>query len=339
MPLPDRMKHLPVDERGYPIIATIPQTGGAVDFGIISEERKLVLAAYDLCGVCATPFAEDDLRWQAVFPAHPVYGAPAEVNPPDLADGLIYVEAPSHRICVLYAAQVCPFVASPYARMGNGERRGLRRGETLTLLGFRSTADVLVHESDIQPGLHVLAHRMDGLAERIDITGAAQAQAAYRAALEADSPVEVDETTQTLMSQLTRPAVGYDHEDAGAVLGGAVMSIGGVFLDGIEDLAGFRDMAHDTIRVLSLHAAENIATVTAQSMDEPYIVAAHAWVAAHYDSLPPLLRTWHERARCWARRQRSGGVVRPPAPVGRRGAPKRSVKNKAQRTARRKSRR
>ena len=49
MPVPDRLKHLPRDARDYPVIVTVPQAPGEVDFGALSEKRKLVMATYDLC--------------------------------------------------------------------------------------------------------------------------------------------------------------------------------------------------------------------------------------------------------------------------------------------------
>lgn len=121
-PKPKRLEHLRVGPRGYPIIATISQEPGDVDFGGLSEPRKLALATFDLCAVCALPFGEE-LRWQVSFDE-----AMAK------ATTLVSNEAPVHGICALYAAQVCPFVSSSYARRGDEIRKGARARPALAVL-------------------------------------------------------------------------------------------------------------------------------------------------------------------------------------------------------------
>jgi hypothetical protein len=130
VPKPQRLAHLRVDPRGYPIIATTGQAPGDVDFGSLSEPRKLALATFDLCAVCGLPFG-GELRWQVSF-----------VEAEATAKTLISSEAPVHEVCALYAAQVCPFVSSPYARHGDGIRKGMKRPEVTFLTGFRRTARV-----------------------------------------------------------------------------------------------------------------------------------------------------------------------------------------------------
>ncbi|MDA3625659.1 hypothetical protein OU415_09445 [Saccharopolyspora sp. WRP15-2] len=87
-----------------------------MDFGAVSEKRKLVLATFDLCAVCALPFGEE-LRWQVSF------------DKDDLvrAKEALFGEAPVHEVCGLYASQVCPFVSSPHARLGDELRKGMKR--------------------------------------------------------------------------------------------------------------------------------------------------------------------------------------------------------------------
>jgi hypothetical protein len=106
------MDHLAIDRRGYPVIATIGRSPKAVDFGAISERRKLALATFDWCAVCGRPFA-DELRWQLVFEQGLV---PAAVSS----------EAPVHVVCALYAVQVCPYLFSPRSRLGDEVRKGPR---------------------------------------------------------------------------------------------------------------------------------------------------------------------------------------------------------------------
>jgi hypothetical protein len=54
---PARLAHLTKDGRGYPILATVSRSHSGVDFGALSELRKLALATFDWCGVCGLPFA------------------------------------------------------------------------------------------------------------------------------------------------------------------------------------------------------------------------------------------------------------------------------------------
>jgi hypothetical protein len=58
-----------------------------VDFGAISERRKLALAAFDWCGVCGLPFGAES-RWQVVV-------TPADDDRP--LDQLEFGEAPVAR--------------------------------------------------------------------------------------------------------------------------------------------------------------------------------------------------------------------------------------------------
>jgi hypothetical protein len=141
IPAPARCSFLRADPRGYPIIAVIPQDPGEEDYGSLSEVRKLVLATYDLCAVCTLPL-RDELRWQVSFDDQLQHmGATPRFN-----------EAPVHEVCALYAAQVCPYVSSPHARLGDETRKGHRRPETLVLAGFDRTAKVHRHASELQVG-------------------------------------------------------------------------------------------------------------------------------------------------------------------------------------------
>jgi hypothetical protein len=48
---PARLAHLTKDGRGYPILATVSRSHSGVDFGALSELRKLALATFNWCGV------------------------------------------------------------------------------------------------------------------------------------------------------------------------------------------------------------------------------------------------------------------------------------------------
>ncbi|MBV7706844.1 hypothetical protein NOVA_29070 [Nocardia nova] len=163
---PVRCAHLIADPRGYPVIATVSRDGDGADFGAISEKRKLVLATFDLCGICGLPFGTE-LRWQVAFDEHQIR-----------AKKPVFNEAPVHEVCGLYAAQVCPFVGSPYARFGDEQRKGMQRPKVVVLAGYGRTADVRGFESGLQPGTAVLHFEMADLASTHVLGSRSEAEAA-----------------------------------------------------------------------------------------------------------------------------------------------------------------
>jgi len=127
---------LPRDRRGYPVIATVSRHNDVVDFGSLSERRKLALATFDLCAVCGKPFGQGN-RWQVAMTREVFDHSPATFN-----------EAPVHEICALYAAQVCPFVSSPYARLV-----GRRMAPWREAAGQRVPGRVQPHVGRLRPPL------------------------------------------------------------------------------------------------------------------------------------------------------------------------------------------
>jgi len=71
-------------------------------------------------------------------------------------------EASVHKLCLLYAAQVCPHLSSPNARYGDDMRSGRKRMPKMRGVGFRRTAGVKAHNSLLQPGAWELAFAHDG---------------------------------------------------------------------------------------------------------------------------------------------------------------------------------
>jgi len=177
VPVPRHLAHLPRDHRGYPVLATIPRPAGLPDFVGLSDRRKLTLAAFDLCALCALPFTDDDLRWQVAF-AEPGEGPLADrlrVQRHPSLDSDVFVEAPLHEICALYAAQVCPFVSSPYAGPGDSPSEGLRPG-SVVLAGYDYT--VFVAAGDVSPDASGRLALLFLMGERVELRelGVAQAQ-------------------------------------------------------------------------------------------------------------------------------------------------------------------
>lgn len=98
VPLPDRMKRLPVDARGFPIPWFVHiDDDGVPDFRVIGRNKFELAVQRDRCWVCG-----DVLGVIKVF----VIGPMCVIN-------RATAEPPSHRECALFAAQACPFLLQP----------------------------------------------------------------------------------------------------------------------------------------------------------------------------------------------------------------------------------
>lgn len=96
--LPQRMKKLPVDERGYPVPWFVAWVDGKPEFRAM-DGRKLYRAVHERrCWVCGGKNDRD-----VTF----VIGLMCVVN-------WISAEPPSHLECAQYSAQACPFLTRPH---------------------------------------------------------------------------------------------------------------------------------------------------------------------------------------------------------------------------------
>ncbi|MET9258894.1 hypothetical protein [Amycolatopsis sp. NPDC004079] len=260
-------------------------SGDEVDFGSLSERRKLALATFDLCAICALPFG-DELRWQVAFQAEAA-SSPAAV----------YSEAPLHEICGLYAAQVCPFVSSPHARLGDQWRKGERRPEVLLLIGYRRTQKVYGEPSLLQPGTGVLHFEMSDPVRSYELHTADEAARAYSEALRAERSVATTSDERRLADLLCNPTPK-EGEDSGAVMAGAAWYVGAAFCPGVRDVQGMgiyvdggsylRIAAH----VLSRPEA---AKEMAAEIDDQATRAAMNWLV-NRARLPRVLEQWRRGA-------------------------------------------
>jgi hypothetical protein len=281
---PARCSNLRIDPRGYPIIGVIPQAPGKEDFGSLSEQRKLVLATYDLCAVCAMPF-RDELRWQVTFDDELQHMGPAP----------IFSEAPVHEVCALYAAQVCPFVSSPHARMGDAYRKGQRRAETLLLAGFKRTTAVFGHESELQSGESVLAFEMGELRRTHQLTSADDAREVYEAALRNELSIELDVHERRIVEILCTPTTE-ENEDSGAVMAGAALFIGAAFCPQIRQVQGMKRFAESRNDLYSQLATKflvepDLMARFGDSSTDASTAAAVSWFQSR-ESLPEVLQGW-----------------------------------------------
>jgi hypothetical protein len=102
--IPDRMKNLELDPRGYPIPwGVYRDKDGRAHFTINDDRRRYAAIKGNLCPICSFPLFRG--RWFVGGPisAFHEHGA--------------YADPPMHHECATYALQVCPYLASPrYAR-------------------------------------------------------------------------------------------------------------------------------------------------------------------------------------------------------------------------------
>jgi hypothetical protein len=98
-PLPDRMKSLPLDARGYPVPWFVAFIDGVADFRVIRENG--IAHAYNkkLCWICG----------------HVRGAIGAFVIGPMCAVNRVSAEPPAHLECAMYAAKACPFLTLPKA--------------------------------------------------------------------------------------------------------------------------------------------------------------------------------------------------------------------------------
>lgn len=97
-PMPGRIVQLPRDRHGYPIpwfVATLDD--GSRDFRIADGERHIDAVRFGLCWICGGALG----RHKAF-----ALGPMCAVN-------RVSAEPPSHTNCSIFAARVCPFLATP----------------------------------------------------------------------------------------------------------------------------------------------------------------------------------------------------------------------------------
>ena len=109
--LPERMKSLPIDSRGFPVPWFVEWIDGEPKFQI-ADSRKMVRAVKQkLCWLCG--------KQMGVYSAF-VIGPMCGIN-------RVSSEPPSHRECAEFAVRACPFLTRPAAKRSD---RGLQGIET-----------------------------------------------------------------------------------------------------------------------------------------------------------------------------------------------------------------
>lgn len=96
--IPDLMRKLPLDSRGYPIpYVVLNDDKGCPHFKINDDTKSDECIAKNLCTICGTKMDRTSM-W--------LLGGPQSAFHPKGS----FVEPPVHRECGLYALQVCPYL-------------------------------------------------------------------------------------------------------------------------------------------------------------------------------------------------------------------------------------
>jgi len=158
-PVPDRMKHLPLDPRGYPIPFTVLRdAAGKAHFTINETPLTLRVLNEDLCAICGKPLLRG--RW--------FVGGPASAFDPRGA----YVDPPAHQECARYALKVCPYLATPnYGKLIDGRtlRPEQRRAEHI---GLFADDRVINDRPPVFVAVHARGHRHHMLGQQITVVPA-----------------------------------------------------------------------------------------------------------------------------------------------------------------------
>lgn len=98
--VPERMKHLPLDRRGYPIpVIVMRDENGLPYFAVNNDIERLKCVKRKLCAICGGRLTKE--LW--------LVGGPSSAFDPHGA----YIDSALHHECMTYALQVCPYLAMP----------------------------------------------------------------------------------------------------------------------------------------------------------------------------------------------------------------------------------
>jgi hypothetical protein len=278
---PARCGHLARDPRGYPIMATVPRTPGGADFGALSERRKLALATFDWCGVCGLPFGTE-ARWQV---------SPTGASP-ELGHGP-FGEAPVHEVCALYAAQVCPHLSSPGARLGDALRKGQVREPTVHATGFARTSSVEAFESGLQQGTFVLHFHHGGRVGSFAYARPDELAGRYHRLLATETIPPTSPAERELVRLFNEVSDADDTVVGAAVIAGAAFAPD-VFR--VQDMDPFDRYAFRTMAAMFLLDATAIREAAATIKDGAMRAVAR-WLLERGDDLPRILSGWRRAGR------------------------------------------
>jgi hypothetical protein len=196
IPLPLRMRHLPVSDKGFPVPWFVEWIDGQPDFRVMDGRKWLRAVRHDLCWLCGNTLG----RFK-VFCAGPM-----------CAVNRTSAEPPSHRECAEYAVKACPFLTKPRARRNDKDMPGgtiepggimLERNPGCTLLWI--THDYRVMRTDGGPLLR--------MGDPVELVAYAEGRLATRAELDAS----ISSGLPLLAQEAVREGVDAVRDLAGAV--------------------------------------------------------------------------------------------------------------------------
>jgi hypothetical protein len=97
IPMPDRIKRLPLDHRGFPVPWFVAWIDGQADHRVIGPQRLEPAIKRRLCWTCGEPLGRYFVS---------LIGCMCSVN-------RVISEPPSHRDCAEYSVRACPFLSRP----------------------------------------------------------------------------------------------------------------------------------------------------------------------------------------------------------------------------------
>jgi hypothetical protein len=99
-PLPQTFKHLPIDDRGYPVPWFVCKVDGKWDFRVADSRKRELAVKERRCWLCGLGIGSD-----LAFVIGPMCAVNRNTSEP-----------PCHRACAEFAAQACPFMVRPAAQ-------------------------------------------------------------------------------------------------------------------------------------------------------------------------------------------------------------------------------
>ncbi|WP_327688171.1 SEC-C metal-binding domain-containing protein [Streptomyces tubercidicus] len=271
------------------MIATVGRGSQGADFGSVNERRKLVLATFDWCAVCGLPFG-DEPRWQ-VIPHLGDSSLPGEIG---------LSEAPVHEICAVYAAQVCPFLSSQGARLGDDKRRGERREETVYVAGYCRTKAVEALRSAVQDSLFVLHFFHTDAIDSFSYSTPKDLGDRYQDLLAAERPIKVRAAEQTLIDRFNAMrAPDEPTGDPGGVIAGAAVMAGAAFAPDIFRVQGMQQFAGGSSYGVVARKFLEPDDLARASEDFPDVSgrATAQWLLDQGDDVPAALSLWRDLGR------------------------------------------
>lgn len=97
--MPDRIKRLPIDKRGFPVPKFVAVINGEPDHRVVNQAWLAPAIVRRMCWVCGNPLG----RYYCS-----IIGCMCAIN-------RVISEPPSHRECAEFSAKACPFMARPHA--------------------------------------------------------------------------------------------------------------------------------------------------------------------------------------------------------------------------------